>query len=142
MRFKILISLFLLVVLIISCQDDKNENKLGSGTDEKTMSPQDTFVVRNYSAGKILFKTKCAACHNPDMRRSTGPGLQCATSRMPGGNWRYEYVRNASKVLESGDAYAATVAKQNNYAMMTIFNLSNKEIDDIFEWIDHAYPCK
>ncbi|MCU0435303.1 MAG: cytochrome c [Bacteroidia bacterium] len=87
-------------------------------------------------AGKKLFR-KCAVCHRTDDKPKKGPGLKGATQRMPGGDWRYRFVRNASEVIASGDAYATRLFVEYKRETMTAFpKLTNDEIDMIFEYID------
>ena len=88
--------------------------------------------------GKALFNANCAACHalNRDM---TGPKLGDVLTRLEEAgkdkNWIYEWVRNSSKVIKSGDAYATKLyADWNNTAMTAFPQLSNEDIDAILEY--------
>lgn len=86
--------------------------------------------------GKKLFR-KCGTCHRTDDKKKKGPGLKDATKRMPAGDWRYNFVRNAPLLIASGDAYATKLYIENGREQMGAFpKLTNDEIDQIFEYID------
>jgi cytochrome c2 len=102
---------------------------LSSFSTEPTLSERE-------QAGKKLFR-KCAVCHRTDDKAKKGPGLKGATQRMPGGDWRYRFVRNAQEVIASGDAYATRLYMEYKREDMTAFpKLTNDQIDQIFEYID------
>ena len=92
--------------------------------------------------GETLFKANCQSCHSPALeKKSTGPALMGVTGRIPEGDWRYNWVRNSAKVIESGDAYANKVWSENAKSPMTAFPaFTNEQIDDIFAWIDSYVP--
>ncbi|MCA6364189.1 MAG: cytochrome c [Bacteroidetes bacterium] len=95
-----------------------------------------TALTEREEAGKKLFR-KCAVCHRTDDKPKKGPGLKGATQRMPGGDWRYRFVRNAQEVIASGDAYATRLYVEYKRENMTAFpKLTNDQIDQIFEYID------
>ncbi|MDQ3111676.1 MAG: cytochrome c [Bacteroidota bacterium] len=134
---KVAIISFLLIAFC-SCREEQKE--FGCGTYDRNL--QDTFRIRK-SVGAALFKANCASCHNPDSRKSTGPGLRCATSRMPAGTWKYEWVKNSTKLIASGDAYATKIFNDYNKSIQTRFpDMTNEQIDSIFAWIDESYPCR
>jgi cytochrome c2 len=87
--------------------------------------------------GKALFKANCSSCHNASEANGTGPGLQNVLSRIPGGNWRYDWVHNSDAVVASGDAYAIQRKADFKGANMTHFpQLTNEQIDAILTWAD------
>lgn len=91
--------------------------------------------------GKALFKAKCASCHNASEVKSTGPGLMGVLGRIPGGDWKYDWVHNPQKVLATGDAYAVGKFEEYNKVAMTAFpDLSNAQIDAILEYADKGEP--
>jgi cytochrome c2 len=106
-----------------------------------TAGPSDTWDA-NQSKGKLAFDANCARCHNSRLEKhSTGPALLGVSSRIPGGDWIYEWVRNSAKLIESGDPYAVRVWEENNKASMDPFPaLSNETIDDIMGWINSYRP--
>ncbi|MEO5644163.1 MAG: c-type cytochrome [Bacteroidia bacterium] len=87
--------------------------------------------------GKALFKANCASCHNASEKKSTGPGLKEVLSRIPGGDWKYNWVHNSAKVIASGDGYAVARFQEFNKSIMTPFpQLKNEEIDAILAYAD------
>lgn len=88
--------------------------------------------------GKGLFKQNCASCHNASSKPSTGPGLAGVLDRIPGGDWKYNWVHNPQKVIASGDGYAVAKFIEFNKSAMTAFpNLTKEEIDAI---LAYAHP--
>jgi cytochrome c2 len=84
--------------------------------------------------GKPLFKAKCAACHNASDLVSTGPGLMGVLGRIPAGDWKYHFVRNADSLIKSGDTYAnAKFEEYNKSAHPPFPDLTNEEIDAILD---------
>ena len=88
--------------------------------------------------GKALFGTNCASCHalNRDM---TGPKLRDVETRLEAAGkdraWIYEWIRNSSGVIKSGDPYAVKLFNDWNKTAMTAFpQLSNEDIDAILEY--------
>lgn len=86
--------------------------------------------------GKALFQTNCASCHNP-VKDATGPALKGTMAKVPSQDWLYAWVRNSAAVIASGDKYANQIYNEWNKTAMTPFpNLSNEEIDAIFEYVE------
>lgn len=92
--------------------------------------------------GKALFKANCASCHYASEKTLTGPGLQGVLSRIPGGDWKYEWVHNNVALRGKGDAYANAKFKEFNGSVMTTFpQLKNEEIDAILAYADKGTPA-
>lgn len=121
---KIVTSLFLALTLLFFSW------KVSYGQD--AASPQG-----DPKAGKTLFQTNCASCHNP-IKPMTGPALKGVVANIPGGmEWVYDWVHNSSKVIASGDEYANNLFKEWGQVPMTHFpQLTEQEIDDIFAYVD------
>ena len=92
--------------------------------------------------GQVAFTTNCARCHSSALeKKSTGPALMGANSRIPADPWKYDWVHNSAKVIQSGDAYAVKIWTENSKAQMDPFPaLPNETIDDIFAWIESYVP--
>lgn len=85
--------------------------------------------------GKALFKTNCSSCHAASEKNGTGPGLKGVLDRIPGGDWKYEWVKNPTSKIKGGDAYIATLYPAKYKTMMTAFPLlKNEEIDAILNY--------
>ncbi len=88
--------------------------------------------------GEKLFNANCASCHTTTEQRSTGSGLKGVLSRIPGGDWKYDYVHNPSAVVKSGEPYANKLYQQNKSVMTAFPRLTNAEIDAILAYADHG----
>lgn len=92
---------------------------------QKDQVPTDEAIIKN---GESLFKDwGCNTCHAVD-RKVVGPALGGVYDRrtLP---WIYEFVRNSSKVIASGDAQA--VAVYNEYNQLQMPNHDDLEDNDI-----------
>ncbi len=91
------------------------------------------------TAGKALFNTHCAACHKLD-KKTTGPALRNVELRLSEDAgldraWIYDWVKNNTAVIKSGDAYANKIYNDYNKSPMTAFpQLSNTDIDNILAY--------
>lgn len=93
--------------------------------------------------GKALFKANCSSCHSASEKKVNGPGLKGVLGRIPGGDWKYNWVRNSSAMVKAGDAYAVQVFNDNGGVQMNNFpKLTNEEIDAILTWADAGEPTK
>ena len=87
--------------------------------------------------GKALFKTTCGSCHSASDKSGTGPGLKGVLSRIPGGDWKYEWVRNPNSKIDGGDPYIATLYPSKYKTRMQAFPaLTNEQIDAILAYAD------
>lgn len=85
--------------------------------------------------GKALFKTNCSACHAASEKNGTGPGLKGVLDRIPGGDWKYNWVKNPAGMIKSGDPYISGMYPSKYTLIMTSFpNLKNDEIDAILNY--------
>lgn len=92
-------------------------------------------------AGKKLFNGMCASCHKPD-KDMTGPKLQGARQRWIDNSTEenfYEWIRNSTAVIESGDGYANALLKEWG-TVMTAQSVTNEQIDNIFEYVETYVP--
>jgi mono/diheme cytochrome c family protein len=101
--------------------------------------PTSVFAQGDPVAGKALFNTNCAACHNLD-KKMTGPALRGIEARLNDEqgldrDWIAAWIRNSSAVIKSGDAYAVKIYAENNNAAMTAMpQLSDADIDNILAY--------
>lgn len=97
------------------------------------------YSFSNAQDGKALFESKCNVCHQIS-ERSTGPALQGAKARWEENSTIenfYEWIKDSKKVLNSGDPYAAKVFADFSNANMPPQQLSNEQIDAIFEYVEN-----
>lgn len=86
--------------------------------------------------GKALFKANCSACHTVTDKKAAGPGLKDVLSRIPAGNWKYDWVRNSADVIKSGDSYANQIFSEYKTPMSAFPALTNEQIDAILAYAD------
>lgn len=106
----------------------------------------DTIDLTAWQHGRNLFKTNCASCHNATVAM-TGPALQGVAKRWDdagsyqgksGRSWLYAWVRNWSDPVNARYPYAVAMQNYSPSQMNTFPTLTEKEIDDIFLYTDHA----
>lgn len=84
--------------------------------------------------GESLFKANCSSCHKI-MQVFAAPPLYGVTYRRPK-KWLYDYTRNPSKMMESGDIYANCIFQQWKPTMMTSFSgLDDRALDSLYAYI-------
>lgn len=91
--------------------------------------------LESTAAGQQIFNAKCSTCHSAGSDNGTGPGLAGVRSRIPAGDWVYNWVTNPQRMIASGDAYANTL-KYKYPTIMSAQNLTKEEIDAVLDWID------
>ncbi|OWP64214.1 hypothetical protein CDA63_05220 [Hymenobacter amundsenii] len=85
-------------------------------------------------AGDALFKGNCAQCHAVN-DVVVGPALGGARKRRPE-TWLRAWVRNSGKLVASGDEYAVKIFNQYQKQQMPSFQLSDKEISQILDYVE------
>ncbi|MFT7603840.1 MAG: mono/diheme cytochrome c family protein, partial [Saprospiraceae bacterium] len=100
------------------------------------------FADEIVDQGKALFKANCASCHNKNMIDAmTGPALGGTNERWDGrDDILYQWIRNSSAVIASGDSYAVGIYNEYNKSVMTSFpNLTDEEINSVLVYIQCTY---
>ncbi|HTF04667.1 MAG TPA: cytochrome c [Bacteroidia bacterium] len=87
--------------------------------------------------GEALFEQKCSSCHSATDQKTTGPGLRGVLGRIPGGNWKYDWVHNSAALIKSGDPYANKIYGQYKTIEPAFPELTNEAIDAILAFADH-----
>ena len=85
------------------------------------------------AAGDALFKGNCAQCHAIN-EVVVGPALGGISKRRPI-SWIIPWIKNSTKVVASGDAYAVALYEKYQKQQMPSFALSDKEITSIVAYI-------
>jgi mono/diheme cytochrome c family protein len=99
------------------------------------------FAQGDPAAGKSLFNSNCAACHKLD-KDMTGPALRGVAERLDR-DWLLSWIRNSSKLIKSGDAYAIEVYEKYNKTAMTAFpQFSDADIDNILAYTSQPKEVK
>jgi len=85
------------------------------------------------AAGRQLFNSNCAACHQMD-RKGIGPALRGMAERYEK-EWLYKWIRNSQAMVASGDARAVAIFEEYNKSVMTPFpGLSDTDLDNIIAY--------
>lgn len=98
-----------------------------------------------WTEGKSLFKSNCAACHNPKAD-GTGPALQGVTARWEGAGdhngktgkqWLYTWIKNYNDAVNGGYKYAVTMVSSRPSAMNLFTGLKDADIDNILLYVEN-----
>jgi cytochrome c2 len=91
--------------------------------------------------GEKLFRQHCASCHSLSTAKVTGPGLEGVATRVPGGDWLHNWIKNNKKLIQSGEPYAVKISTFSE-SEMTIFEntLADDEIDAIIKYVKEYKP--
>ena len=90
-------------------------------------------------AGKSLFNTNCAACHQLN-RKAVGPALRGVTDKYDK-EWLYRWIKNGTQMIKDGDPQAVAIWEEYNRAVMTNYpQFSNQDIDNILAYTDYVPP--
>ena len=90
-------------------------------------------------AGKNLFNTNCAACHQLN-RKAVGPALRGVTDKYEK-EWLYKWIKNGTQMIKDGDPQAVAIWEEYNRAVMTNYpQFSNQDIDNILAYTDYVPP--
>lgn len=86
--------------------------------------------------GEALFKANCKSCHKLDAK-VVGPALAGVSKRAPSVQWIKDWVKNSSKLIASGDAYAVKIYEDYQKSQMTAFtSLKDEEIMALLAYIE------
>lgn len=97
-------------------------------------------IPENLMNGERLFLQNCASCHNKDMVSAmTGPALNCVFAYRTR-DWLVEFTRNSQKMIAKGDKTAKCIWQRwkGAGAMNAFENLTDKQINEIYDYIDAA----
>jgi cytochrome c oxidase subunit II len=92
------------------------------------------YADGDVDAGKKLFEENCTACHAFG-KKVTGPALAgVATKRQEA--WLKSWIKNAQKVIDSGDPIGVSLAKEFAPTVMTDFSwMSDEQINNIVAYL-------
>ena len=88
------------------------------------------------SAGDALFKNNCASCHALD-EVVVGPALRGVNKRHAQA-WLINWIKNSSKMVQSGDKEAVKLFNDYNKQQMPSFAFSDDEIKSILAYVEAA----
>lgn len=128
---KIQISIFLLVIFLISCGSSASSDSKNSNASKASSSKS----IQN-TEGEQLFRVKCSACHAIN-KKLIGPPLASSME-----NWEnnkeelYTYVRNPQEAMEKGYKRALEIEDYDPSMMNPNPNLTDEQLDQIFAYIE------
>ena len=88
------------------------------------------------SAGDALFKNNCASCHALD-EVVVGPALR-GVNKKRSETWLINWIRNSSKMVQSGDKEAVAIFNEYKKQQMPSFAFSDDEIKSILAYVEAA----
>ena len=91
------------------------------------------------AAGETLYKANCAACHKLD-KKATGPALRGVALKYET-DWLFKWIKNSQGMVNSGDALAVKLFKENNNSVMNSFpQFSDEDINNILAYTSQPKP--
>ena len=102
-----------------------------------------TTNAQDLDAGKSLFKTQCASCHNKNMKDDlTGPalgGVEERWSEYPKEDL-YTWIRNSQAMIADGHPRAVELWNEWKPTIMNAFpNLTDEDMVNLLAYIDGVY---
>lgn len=100
---------------------------------------------KRWQEGKSLFKSNCAACHNPKAD-GTGPVLIGVKQRWQragryqekeGSQWLYSWIKNWNEPVAAGYNYAIEMANTRPSQMNVFTTLKDEDIDKILLYAEN-----
>lgn len=148
---KVLINLYWLLLLIViglfavtisnAFLAEETDEIISVTTASKTnLSTVPPELLGSVTAGKKLFRTNFATCHNKNMKSDmTGPALAGVRER-----WSaypesdlYTWIKNSTKLVEAEHPKALEVyTKWNKVAMPSFSNMTEEEVKAILDYVE------
>lgn len=149
--FNSLLVLVIMNVLLISCSspdsavtNDQNSTN-GNATVVDTKLPSDSKGVGKFSKvetgqlnaenaekGRLVFATKCSACHTTKINKLVGPGLKDVTKRRTP-EWIMNMITNPMEMTKN-DPVAKKLFEEN-LTQMTFQNVTDEDARFILEYL-------
>ncbi|MBK6937458.1 MAG: c-type cytochrome [Chitinophagaceae bacterium] len=95
--------------------------------------------AQDIAAGKAVFMSKCAACHNP-LKDGTGPALKDLEQRHKWAdhNELLKWINNPAVYMKDDPYTQGLKAKYNNLMMTGFADVTLKDVDDMVAYINDA----
>jgi mono/diheme cytochrome c family protein len=124
-RFKIILFIGL-VLLLTGCGDDTSDSTPEPTNTESNVEATATQPTEPANAGEIIFRSRCASCHNLSDIDQVGPGLAGLFSRetLPDGQ-EFSEEALANFITQGG-------------GVMPAVSLSPDEIDELIPYLREA----
>lgn len=131
-------------LFLVSCDTQadvaRKDAQLLCGIVEGDYKPQGPITEFQLN-GQKLFATWCDKCHESNTNLSTVPEIRGMNARIPAGSWFKHFITNSDSFKENGDLYARAMERhyQSQYEH-NFKNLSDKDIEDIYNYLDLWQP--
>ena len=106
------------------------------------LSAQDAAPAVDLAEGGTLFKNNCASCHNKNMKDNlTGPalgGLEDRWADYPRQDL-YDWINNSQAMISNGHPRAVELWNKWKPTVMSNFNLSDQQIENVLAYINDVY---
>lgn len=86
------------------------------------------------SAGDMLFRSKCEACHSVGVDEGIGPGLSAVTTRRDV-NWLKRWIKEPDRMIAEQDPDALAMYQKYNNLPMPNLRLSDSEVETIVQYL-------
>lgn len=126
------ILLLLLISATVSCGNKQEKNETTESTEPAKSMFEETAIVGDIANGKVLFDTKCVACHKASDEKLIGPGLKDVTNRRTE-EWIKKMVKDPADMLVN-DEEAKKLLEEYKIPM-TPLGLTDNEINDVYAYL-------
>ncbi|MEO6719090.1 MAG: PQQ-dependent sugar dehydrogenase [Ferruginibacter sp.] len=127
MNHRALLIAFIFSTYLCSCNFGASSNNDSLATDSVTIA-----------SGGIMFNQNCGGCHN-FRQDAIGPQLGGITDAVST-EWIVAFVKNPTKIIESGDTRALALSKKYKVAMPAFAHLKDDEINNIIAFLHTQKP--
>lgn len=91
----------------------------------------------NIEKAAELFRINCASCHSIGKGKIIGPDLKGVTDKYFDNKWLISFIKDAPKLIASGDKNAIKIFEEYNKVSMPPSRLTEQEIVDVLRYIDN-----
>ncbi len=146
----VLLLLAAAIVFVLNINLSTWNHKPAKATTEKKETTDETPEMAEWKQGRSLFKSNCAACHNLKSD-GTGPALAGVRERWEaagsykgksGDYWLKIWVKNWNEPVDAGYKHAVEIANSRPAQMNVFPNLTDQDINLIFEYIENPDGIK
>lgn len=129
---KKIATLFLVMVLIVSCGGSSSES---NSQTSNSINPRDEIRLKQYKIeGAKIYMTYCANCHQQD-----GKGLASLFPPLAESDYLMEDLKRAACIIKNGQAEEIVVNGITFNQMMPGNPLTNLEIAEVLTYITNAW---
>ncbi|GGD82951.1 c-type cytochrome [Planktosalinus lacus] len=131
------LSSYVLAAMLLIFTNNLNAQEETAQDTTEVVSEDTTETVADLGgdpvAGRQLFNSNCAACHQLD-RKGVGPALRGVAEKYEK-EWLYSWIRNSQALVKAGDPTAVALFEEWNQSVMQAFpQLSDEDLDNIIAY--------